>query len=415
VSAPSVGLALLVRRSLRQHALSTAITVVCAALASGLTMAVFAFNAQARDAFTARPGEFDGVLGARGSPLQLVLNAVFHLETSPGNLQWSEYEEIRSDPGVEKAVPYALGDSHRGFRIVGTTPDAIPSLGMAVAPPGRIFDAAAREAVVGSFVAQRTGLAYGSKFHPSHGLAASGEEHEDEYVVVGVLRPSGTAADRVVWIPVEGVFRMEGHELRGTGAAFRASATEAIPDEVKEVSAVMLKLRDPMSGLRLADRYRRESRTATLAWPVDAVMADLFAKLGWAHLVLGAVAWLVVVVAAASILASITNTIHERRREFAILRAIGAHRSTVSGAIVLEAASIAAMGAALGFVVYAGIVAAAAAVVREQTGVVLDVVRFHPIHVAGPVGMVVLGGIAGILPAAKAYATDVAQNLGPTS
>src|SRR4029453_16644074 len=115
------GLFLLVRRSLRHHAVSTLITVVSVALASGLVMAVFAIHQQALAAFTGGPIGYDAVLGARGSQLQLVLNTVFHLETSPGNIPWSLYQEIKNRSTVKLAIPYSVGDNYEGFRIVGTT------------------------------------------------------------------------------------------------------------------------------------------------------------------------------------------------------------------------------------------------------------------------------------------------------
>src|SRR6187549_2035944 len=116
------GLMSLVRHSLRQHALSTTITVISVGLATGLTMAVFAINRQTYEAFTGGQAGFDAVLGARGSQLQLVLNTVFHLETSPGNIPWSMYQEMARNPKVELAIPYAVGDNYKGYRIVGTTP-----------------------------------------------------------------------------------------------------------------------------------------------------------------------------------------------------------------------------------------------------------------------------------------------------
>src|SRR6185503_15061169 len=192
-----------------QHALSTLVTVFSVALASGLVLSVYAIQQQARDAFTSGPTGFDAVLGARGSQLQLVLNTVFHLDTSPGNIPWSMYESIKKDDRVELAVPYAVGDNYRGFRIVGTTPDAFPKTevgadGRLVGGVGRVFDPAAREAVIGSFVAQRTGLAVGSKFNPYHGITYDERQrHEEEYVVVGVRAPTNTPSDHVVWIPIE--------------------------------------------------------------------------------------------------------------------------------------------------------------------------------------------------------------------
>jgi len=416
------GLFLIVRRSLRQHALSTAVTVASLALAGGLVMAVFAIDTQTYRAFTGSSGVFDAVLGARGSQLQLVLNAVFHLETSPGNVPWSLYERLRADPRVSAAVPYAVGDSYRGFRVVGTTldlfggPEGGAGAGLSVAPPGRLFDPELREAVIGSSVARRTPLAYGARFQPKHGLVESGgEQHEEEYIVVGVLEPSGSPADRVIWIPIEGVFRMGGHVLRGGDEEFVADPRADIPDEHKEVSAVLLKLKGGMVGASLQREINFDGREATLAWPVARVMAELFDKIGWVHRVLTLVAYLVVAVATGSIVASLYNTMNERRREFAILRSLGARRRTVFAAIVLESTSIALLGSLFGFALYALMVAGGAAVVRSRTGVVLDVLRPHPVLVLAPLGMVALGALAGVVPALKAYRTDVARHLAPTS
>ncbi len=471
------GLAALVRRSLRTHALSTLVTAGSLALACGLVMATFAIQAQSERAFTGGADGFDAVLGARGSPLQLVLNSVFHLETSPGNLGWAWYERMRDDPRVALAVPYAVGDSFRGFRIVGTVPERFtevrgPDGGALTLAAGRLFDPGRREAVIGSTVAARAGLKLGSHFHPSHGVTAGGaarrgrdgaagashgdaahdgddEDHDDhddhggagtqgaqgaqgvaafaeaahgaddprahdeQYVVVGILDATNSPTDRVVWIPIEGVFRMTGHMLFGQGEIFVAQPGQAIPAEHKEVSAVLIRYTSPMAGFTLGPEINKQGDEATLAAPIGAIMADLFLKIGWMSRVLEIVAYLVVVVAAGSVLASIYNTMNERRREFAILRALGARRGTVFSVIVLEATTIAALGALGGLVVYVLIVGTASAVIRGETGVVLDVWAVHPVLLAAPLGIMVLGALTGLVPAAKAYRTDVAGHLSP--
>ncbi|MCR9163651.1 MAG: ABC transporter permease [Nannocystaceae bacterium] len=415
-------LTLVVRRSLRQHAVSTTITALMAALAAGLVLSVFSIQAQTFAAFTGGAGGYDAVLGARGSQLQLVLNAVFHLETSPGNIPWSLYEELAEDDRVALAIPYTTGDNYEGFRIVGTTDAMFDALGhgdaarFEVEPGGRVFDPERGEAVVGSFAARRTGLAVGSTFHPSHGVAAHGAAaHQEEYVVTGVLEPTNTPADRVIWIPIEGIYRMGGHVLRGSGEAFEAHPHEEIPQAHKEVSAVMLKFRSPMAGFALDQEFNRERTDATLAFPFGRVMAEFFDKLGWADRVLRFIAYLVVVVSAGAILASLYNTINERRREIAILRSLGASPRLVFLAVVLESSAIAFVGAMLGFVVHAVLFLVAAAILRERTGVVLELWAFHPALVWTPLTMVSLGAIAGFIPAMKAYATDVASHLVPHS
>jgi putative ABC transport system permease protein len=393
----------IVLKSLRQHALSTSVTVASVALAGGLLMSVWSVKEQAQDAFTRIDGGFDAVLGARSSKLQLVLNAVFHLEASPANIAWADFETIRKNPNVELAVPIAMGDNYHGYRIVGTLPELFtqseyaPGRRYAVRR-GRFFDPTRREAVVGSFAARKLGLKVGDKFQPYHGLDFDdSHQHEEEYVVVGVLEPSGTPTDRVLWIPLEGVQNMTGH------------AVEAATD----VSAVLVKLRSPLAGRTLEMAYNREDAKLTFAWPIGATMAELFNKMDWFERILAGVAALVAVVAAASILASIYNSMNERRRQIAILRALGARRGFIACAVVLEAAAIAALGVLASFLVYGATLFGAGGLMQRETGVVLDALAFNASHVWAPVGMIALSALAGLVPALKAYRTDVAGNLAP--
>jgi putative ABC transport system permease protein len=177
----------------------------------------------------------------------------------------------------------------------------------------------------------------------------------------------------------------------------------------------MLKLKAPGMGFMLQQRINGQGKVATMAWPIAKVMGDLFDKLGWVSRILAMTAYLVMAVAAASILASLYNTMNERRREFAILRALGARRGTVFAAIVLESTVIAGLGSLAGYVVYMAILGGAAIVVKAQTGVELQVFAFDWALVWTPIVMTALGAMSGILPATKAYRTEVAENLSPTS
>lgn len=396
----------IVSRSLRQHLLSTCVTAGSIALAGGLLMAVWSVKEQSRATFTQITGGFDAVLGARSSKLQLVLNAVFHLEASPANIRWADFLTIQGNPNVAQAIPIAMGDNFRGYRVVGTLPEMFTEVEYApgkrhqVLPGGRMFDPTLREAVVGNFTARKLGLHPGDTFHPYHELNFDeSQEHEEEYLVVGILEPSNTPADRVIWIPLEGVQRMSGH------------AKEAVTD----VSAVLIKLHTPMAGRTLDALYNREGERLTFAWPIGATMTDLLNKIGWFDRVLALVAGLVALVAAASVMASIYNSMNERRRQIALLRALGARRVTLFSTVIFEAVAIAALGMVLGFFVYVAIMAGAAQVIRAQTGVVLDPFKLHAVMLWAPLGMVALGALAGVVPACKAYGTEVADHLAPTT
>src|SRR5882757_6695102 len=166
----------IVFKSLRQHALSTCVTAFSIALAGGLLMSVWVVKQQSQATFTGVNAGFDAVLGARGSKLQLVLNAIFHLEASPGNIDARDFEMIRRHPAVKAAIPIAVGDNFRGWRIAGTVEQLFndieyaPGKHYALAPGGRNFKIGEHEAVVGSYAAKQLGWIVGSTFRPYHGL-----------------------------------------------------------------------------------------------------------------------------------------------------------------------------------------------------------------------------------------------------
>lgn len=159
--------------------------------------------------------------------------------------------------------------------------------------------------------------------------------------------------------------------------------------------------------------YNKRGNRLTFAWPMGATMAELFNKIGWFDRVLALVAVLVALVAAGSVLASIYNSMNERRRQIAILRALGARRGTIAWTVVLEAVAIAVIGSLVSYVLYAVILFSAGAIIRAQTGVVLDPLAWHPVLALAPLGLIALSALAGIVPAWKAYRTDVAANLVP--
>ena len=211
-------------------------------------------------------GGFNAVLGPRGSKVDLILNAMFHMGSSVGLLSWDQYEEIRDSPGVEEAYPIAVGDNYHGYRLVGTLPELFRNhewkkgRKYEVQGNGRIFSENGKEALVGDFAARKLGLSVGSQFHPYHGLDFDEKKrHQDTYVVVGLLEPTGTPSDRVIWIPIKGIQKMEGHD----------------PAAAQSISAVLLSL-SGRTGFTLDMKYNKEGNEATLAWPVDAVMSSFF-------------------------------------------------------------------------------------------------------------------------------------------
>lgn len=395
----------LIYRSLRQHALATVVTAAGIALAAGLLLTVWVVKTQSQAVFAATNSGFDAVLGARGSKLQLVLNAIFHLEASPGNIAAADYEMIRRHPAVKAAIPLALGDTVEGWRIAGTTAqlfdeiEYLPGKRYAFAA-GRNFKLGEHGAVVGSYVAQQLGWKVGTHFHPHHGLSEeAGHEHTEHYDVVGILAPTNTPVNRVVWIPLEGVQTMSGHN----------------PLAATELSAVLIQLRAPTAGLMMSNQLNAAGGKLTFAYPIGSIVAELFNKISWVNRVLTLVAWLVAAVAAGSVLVGIYNSMSARARDIAILRALGARRRTVFGAVVGEAAAVGLLGAAAGFAVYAVLGGAVAALIQAQTGVVIAPWQWHPVFWWTPAVLVGLCVLGGLVPAFKAYRVPVAETIAPVS
>ena len=395
----------IVLRSLRQHLLSTCVTAFSVALATGLLMSVWTVKDESRKTFTQVTGGFDAVLGPRSSELQLVLNSIFHLESSPGNISLEDYASVTNDPRITLAAPIAVGDNYRGVRIVGTTTNYFqteyaPGKKYDVEPDSDWFDPLRREAVVGSYVAKQLGLKVGDEFHPNHGVTFNEEEeHEEHYLVIGILKPSNTPADKVIWIPLEGLQKMSGHAI----------------ETHEQISAVLLKFTSPMAARALQLKYQREDTRFTLAWPIGNIVAQLFSKIGWFDKLLAAVAALVALVACASVMASIYNSMNERRREIAIMRALGARRADIFTMVVLEAIFIVLFGILAGYLVHLGIMFTAAHLLQAQTGVVLNPFSPNAVLWLAPLALLLAGALSGVVPAIKAYRTDVASSLQPHS
>ena len=193
--------------------LTTAVNVLLMGLGTASIVLLLLAGSQLSQTMTRDAQGIDLVLGAPGSPVQLVLAAVYHADVPPGNIPLEEAERWAQDRRVSNAIPLSLGDSYRGFRIVGTTPDYIDLYGASLAE-GRVWHGAL-EVVVGSAVAAATGLGPDATFAGAHGLVDGGHEHdENPYRVTGVLAPTGTVVDRLVLTSLESVWVLhdEGHD-----------------------------------------------------------------------------------------------------------------------------------------------------------------------------------------------------------
>ncbi len=255
----------------RRRPLASALTALYVGLGTALALLVVAARTSTERSFQDAARGYDLLLAPQnGSGLQAVLSTLFFVDEPAGTLPWSAYEKWAKDPRVKVAVPYAMGDTFRGHRVVGTLPDHFTvltdargrTLGDGVT--GRVFAPDTFEAVVGSLVARAGSLALGDEFQVSHGMKASAHVHAERWKVVGVLRPTGTPQDRAIFIPIESFYRIEGHEEAaghaedhpgehgaGAGSDHDTGEKHEAAGGEKRLSAVGLRLVSPYLSLLL--------------------------------------------------------------------------------------------------------------------------------------------------------------------
>lgn len=444
----------LILKNMRQRALSTWLTLASVALGTALGVALIVLQRGGGALFGQTEFGYNLVVGAKGSPLQLVLNNVYFLDQPPGAVDWEVYCDLvdgELSSGVQWAVPLAWGDTHEGRRIIGTTPQLFeiePRADRLITfTAGGPFEAARWQAVVGSDAAEATGLGLGDTFQALHGDERTGHEHAEAWTVVGVLAPTGTALDKAVYVPVETEIALGEHgagirdqqgvrrtteELRQLYEARRAELAQVVeqggerhegyveapdgtvlpetPPELWRISGILVRTTGTFAASSLLFRINNADR-ATAAVPAEQMRMFFDTFLQGPSLLLLGVTALVTVVAAVGILVSIYNSVSARRREIAILRSLGATRNRVLAIVTLEATLVGAIGALLGFVGGHLLAAGGSELLRRQLGEGIDAWVVSPYELAYLGGVIVLAFVAGLIPALKAYGTPVAQNL----
>jgi putative ABC transport system permease protein len=403
-------------RSLRQRALSSVLTAASVAL--GVALAVFVTTARdsSQRAFDHAARGYDVVLGGvHTSPLTTVLSTVFHLDKPIDTIPIDAYRKVRDDPRVRWAVPYALGDVYRGFPVVGTTPELFDALFDADGKPlrermragSRVFAAGPEEqfeAVIGAVVAAEAGLRLEDVIRVQH--EEGGFEHTDEWEVVGILDPTGTPNDRAVFIQLESFFHVEGH-----GPPPGANEAEgAKPTDPWAVSSIVVRLKSPATRLQFV-RDMRNDGALQAALPFQEIR-KLFGIVEDVDALFRVVAALVVIVAGVAILVGLYNAIQGRRREIAILRALGARRAQVFAVVTLEAVLLCLAGGIAGVLLGHAGLAAAAPLLAERFGVRVSA-AMGPFDLWVLGALAVLGVVVGALPAWRAFRVEVARNLHP--
>lgn len=451
-------------KNMLQRGVASSLTVLSMALGVAVMVGVIVVHAVTVRQFAGDAQGYHLIVGGKGGDLQLVLGAVYHLGEIRYLLPYDYYREFTDGKYAELtelAIPYCLGDSfdprpradgpsERLFRVVATTTDLFDKLEYGTDRDGTPRKYAFRdgrnfradrpfEAVLGSVVAAYSGVKVGDKIRPTHGISGQGDKH-DEFVVTGVLAPTGTANDRAVFVNLEGFYLLEGHaisrkmaEERGSpgpvGPTKVAAPRGALPpeglldndgnpvaplaEELREVSAILVLSNNMMGPTILSSAINKDqNRSAQAVAPARVVTNLLEGIVGPMQLVLLVLTVLIVVVASINILVSIYNSMSERSHDIAVMRALGASRSSVMAIVLGESVLLAVAGGVVGIALGHALLAAAAPYVEAQAGVRLAFWEFDPWELAMIPTLVLLATLAGLLPAVAAYRTDVSRSLG---
>lgn len=395
--------------------LTTCLTIASVALGVGLIYSVLTLREETRKRFEEEGQVFDVVVGAKGSPLQLVLSSLYFMDNPTGNIELSDFEAIHHHEDVAAAFPIGMGDSYHGYRIVGTSRELFDytwtnaSTGMEKKlfslEEGRLFDDHL-EAVIGSAVAETEGLKVGDHFVGAHGFTElpgdMGHSHENHpYTVVGVLAPSGGPNDRAIFCSLDSVWDVHHHDEAGDKGDLHGA----------EVTAVLVSLHSPGTRFQFVD-YVNESLNAMATIPVRQIQKLYDSVLGVAKSILLTVGYLVVVISAISILIGLYLSILQRKRDLAVMRALGASASEIVGSVLIEALLVTVMGIFAGWVVGNVVCMVLSTLITQHYGISISVFgALTPDEVSAFSIVALVGLVAGIGPAWQAYRTDVARDL----
>ncbi len=377
----------------------------------------------------------DLVVGAKGSPAQLVLSAVYHADLPTGNIPLEDARRWMSDSRIALAVPLSLGDSFRGFRIVGTNAEYFTLTGSSVATGGIMSQP--RDAVIGASVAQATGLGLGDLFSGAHGFSDGGHQHDDHrYRVSGILAPTGAVTDRLILTSLESVWTLHGvdvhdhegaehdehdddhdrhdsaphpHDDEAHGEDDDEHAHSGDSDHDLEITAVLLRYRTPLAALSLPREINTLSNLQAAAPAME--ISRILQLVGLGLEGLQAFAWMLVATACLSVFAALYGSLRNRRGDLAMLRCLGATRVEVFVALLSEGLLLSVAGIVFGYLLgHLGVIGLDAWLATTR-GISLG--GLHWAAGETPLLFVLLGAsvVSAALPALQAYRTDVATTL----
>ncbi|MEY4065393.1 MAG: hypothetical protein RIR26_1601 [Pseudomonadota bacterium] len=409
-------------KSLWNRRLTSTLTILSIGLSVMLLLGIERIRAGARESFSSTISQTDLIVGAKGGTIQLLLYSVFRLGSATANISYDAYRALKDHPAVKWVIPYSLGDSHRGFRVVGTTDefythyrfrqDRSVSFSEGQAPAG-IFDVA-----LGSEVAEKLGYRLGDSVAVAHGVTDGPAilNHDDKpFKVVGILNKTATPIDRSLYITLEGLeaIHMDWQQgvppRRGEGTPADRIRKENV--KISQITAVLLRTKNRLETLTLQREINTFQGEPLMAIIPGVALSELWSVVSYAEDGLRLVSWSVLVVGLLAMLIALYTSLQERRREMAILRSVGAGLAMVALLLVSEALILTVLGTALGIALTYGVLYAVQPTVESNFGLLIPLQSLSLMEWIFVGVILVSGFLVGVVPAMKAYRNSLADGL----
>lgn len=415
------GLASLALHSLWNRRWSAGLAILSIAISASLLLFVDKIRSDARNSFANTISGTDVIIGARTGSVQLMLYSVFRIGAAPNNMRWQTYLDLTSDPRVAWSVPLALGDSHRGYRVIGSTRDYFERLRFAENQALRFAQGApftdVYDIVLGAEVARQLSYGLGEDIIVSHGTGSVVEDHANKpFTVVGILEPTGTPVDRSLHVSMEGIEAIHvdwSPRARASGRIISAEEARKMDLTPTQITAALVGLSNRtqiFAYQRDVNRYIAEPVMAILP---GAALAELWSIIGVAESALAAIAICTVAAALLGMTMMLLAGLEARRREISVLRAVGARPVHILALLLGESLILSSLGAGLGLILATVTGMGVADWLAASHGLYLTTV--WPSGTGwGLLGLTVLAGIlAGVIPALLARAEALSQGLTP--
>ncbi|NHE58292.1 ABC transporter permease [Cyclobacterium plantarum] len=390
---------------------NTALNILLLALGLSIITVLILIQDQFENKMNRDAAGIDLVIGAKGSPLQLVLSSVYHIDFPTGNIPLDEAKAISRNRLIKNTIPLGLGDNYQGFRIVGTNHDYLDLYGVTFSD-GEAWNTAF-DVVLGSEVAEKSGFEVGDVFVGSHGIEAASHEHDEHpYKVVGVLAPSDNIVDQLILTSIESVWyahdEEHDHDKMEKGIA-KSGFPETEADEERELTTLLVQYRNPIAAVQLPRLVN--SRSSLQAASPSFEISRLFELLGVGISLVQGLALIIVLIAGLGIFIALYNSLKERKYDLAVMRAIGASKEQLFILIILEGILLTFLGALAGLLI-GHLFLYILVTMNEQgalSGLRADVFLNQEWWILAYA--LAVGILASLIPAWNAYRTDIANQL----